>query len=82
MTNDIMIYLICAGICIIVIAIATIVIAISNSKSKKKIVELESEKQALNMERNKFASEQAQLRKAQEDLKKDRKSTRLNSSHR
>ena len=39
MTNDIMIYLICAGICIIVIAIATIVIAISNSKSKKKIVE-------------------------------------------
>lgn len=69
MTNDIMIYLICAGICIIVIAIATIIITIFNSKSKKKIVELENERQALNMERNKFASEQAQLRKAQEDLK-------------
>ncbi len=69
MTNDMMIYLICAGICLVVIAVAAIIIAISNSKSKKKIAELENERQALNMERNKFASEQAQLRKAQEDLK-------------
>lgn len=69
MTNDMMIYLICAGICLVVVAVAAIIIAISNSKSKKKIAELENERQALNMERNKFASEQAQLRKAQEDLK-------------
>lgn len=69
MTNDMMIYFICAGICLVIITIATIIIAKTNLKSKKKMAGPENERQFLNMERNKFASEQAQLRKAQEDLK-------------
>lgn len=69
MTNDVMIYLICAGICLLVIAIAVVIIAMSKLKSKNKMAEVENERQALNEEKNIFVSEQAQLRKAQEDLK-------------
>lgn len=69
MTNDMMIYLTCIGICLMVVAVAVIIIFISNSKLKKKMAEFENEKQDLNMEKAKLASEQAQLRKTQEDLK-------------
>lgn len=69
MTNDMMIYLTCIGICLMVVAVAVIIIFISNSKLKKQMVEFENEKQGLNMEKAKLASEQAQLRKTQEDLK-------------
>lgn len=69
MAGDKTIYLLCAGIGLVVIIVVAVIIIIFITTIKRRVIELENDKQTLDAEKRNFAFEHEQLKKAQDDLK-------------